>query len=270
MTNTSSFWETWSPYLVYLEDNHLDLRTINALTKMICDPVLVVGAGQGLLVEELRKKGFRVDGVDSCSEMIKFAEQRRGLKLVQTDGKTLPFADESYNTSIIATGVIDFLDNEKQIRQIIQETNRVTQRSGKLLISFYKVHPAAERFLRRIGVITDNGTMRHRRVFELSKQDPKSFISAVRKDGNLGIIGALFELARMHFSLPRQERIISKNLAKILKSADNPDELIGAVSESIPYRNLERVQALFKKLDMPVTEIMVFDPCLVVDLDIKS
>ena len=95
MANETNFWKLWAPHLVYLEDNHLDLRTIGALSEKIVSPVLVVGGGQGLLVHELQKKGFRVDGVDSSPEMVKLAEQRRGVKLILTDGSTLPFADES-------------------------------------------------------------------------------------------------------------------------------------------------------------------------------
>jgi len=62
----------------------------------------------------LRKKGLHVDGVDSSSEMVRLAEQLRGIKLVHTDGSSLPFADENYATTIIPTGVVDFLDDEKQ------------------------------------------------------------------------------------------------------------------------------------------------------------
>lgn len=64
MTELASFWKTWSPYWSYIEDSSLDLETINKLTIAIRNPVLIIGAGQGLLVEQLQKKGFKVDGVD--------------------------------------------------------------------------------------------------------------------------------------------------------------------------------------------------------------
>jgi hypothetical protein len=44
------FWEMWAPYLSYIEDNHLDLANIEKLGGVISDPVLIVGAGQGLLL----------------------------------------------------------------------------------------------------------------------------------------------------------------------------------------------------------------------------
>lgn len=133
MTNKSSFWQLWAPHLALFEDNHLDLRTINIIADKISQPVLIVGGGQGLIIDALRKKGLHVDGVDSNSEMVRLAEQRRGVKLVYTDGSSLPFADESYATTIISTGVVDFLDDEKQILQIINEARRVTKKGGACL-----------------------------------------------------------------------------------------------------------------------------------------
>lgn len=266
MANKSNFWQLWAPHLVYLEDNHLDLRTINALVEKISSPVLVVGGGQGLLVNELQKKGLQVDGVDSSPEMVKYAEQRRGVKLVLTDGSSLPFADGNYSTSIIATGVIDFLDDDNQIRQIIEETRRVTRKTGRLLIAFYKIHPVTEKFLKHIGIVTDQGTLRHRRLFEMSRLEPKDFIAAIRKDTNLSLLSVIAALIRLQLFLPKQERILTKNLSMLLKSAKNADELIASVSESIPYRNRDSIDALFKRLDIPINELLDFETCFVVDI----
>ncbi|MGR9086140.1 MAG: class I SAM-dependent methyltransferase [Gammaproteobacteria bacterium] len=266
MANESNFWQLWAPYLSYLEDNHLDLRTINSLAVRIASPALVVGGGQGLLVDELQKKGLRVDGVDSSPEMIRMAEQRRGVKLVLTDGSSLPFADGSYNTSIIATGVVDFLSDEAHIRRIIQETRRVTQNGGKLLVSFYKVHPVTERFMKRTGLITQQGSLRRRRIFELSRLGPKDFLDAIRKEGNLGLWSALVELIQLQLFLPSQERLLSKNLHRILKTAQNADDLIASVSEAVPYRTEDSILALFEQLNLPVLELIDFTGCFVADI----
>jgi SAM-dependent methyltransferase len=270
MANEANFWQLWAPHLVYLEDNHLDLRAINALVDKISSPTLVVGGGQGLLVNELQKKGLHVDGVDSSPEMVKWAEQRRGVKLVLTDGSSLPFADNSYETSIIATGVVDFLDDEEKIRQIINETCRVTKNDGRLLISFYKLHPITEIFLKRIGIVTEHGTLRRRRIFSLSRLSPMDFIAAIRTDGNMSLFSAVFEAIKLQLLLPKQERVMTKNLSMILKTADNADELIDSVSETNPYRNQESIVDLFRKLDMSITELMKFDACFVAEVSIKQ
>jgi hypothetical protein len=198
--------------------------------------------------------------------MVEYAEARRGLTLVQADAADLPFNDDGYATTIIATGVVDFMKDEEQIRRILHETIRVTEATGKVLVAFYKVHPAAEKFFRRIGIIKEDGTMRHRRVFELSRQDPKSFISSVRTESNLSVLEAMIHSLRMSFFLPPKERKLKRNMANILRSAPNADELLELVPETIPYRNSEAIAALFRRMDMPVNKLTVFDPCVVVDL----
>jgi len=76
MGSPIEFWEKLAPYLSYIEDNFLDLEAIRKLQQHIGDPVLVVGAGQGLLVEELKNIGYTVDGIDNNPRMIEFAENR--------------------------------------------------------------------------------------------------------------------------------------------------------------------------------------------------
>jgi 2-polyprenyl-3-methyl-5-hydroxy-6-metoxy-1,4-benzoquinol methylase len=73
MADTEHYWKRWSPYWVLLEDFFLDLEVINKLTIHIVNPVLIIGAGQGLLVEELQNKGFQVDGIDLEPNMITYA-----------------------------------------------------------------------------------------------------------------------------------------------------------------------------------------------------
>ena len=49
MGSPLQFWESLAPYLSHIEDNFLDLESINKLKSIINDPVLIIGAGQGLL-----------------------------------------------------------------------------------------------------------------------------------------------------------------------------------------------------------------------------
>ena len=102
------------------------------------EPVLVVGAGQGLIVAEIRKKGIRCDGVDWSAEMVKFAKLRRGIDLIQAEGSALPIADGAYATVLYAPGVIDFMADERAIAAMLREGRRVAKDSGKMLIAFYK------------------------------------------------------------------------------------------------------------------------------------
>lgn len=271
MTEVARFWETWAPYLSYIEDNHLDLANIEKLSGIISDPVLIIGAGQGLLVEQLQKSGHKVDGIDQSPQMIKYAETRRGLKLIEADASNLPFASEMYNTAIIATGVVDFLDDDGQVRAIVDEARRVTRDSGKVLVAFLGVHPAAERFARRIGLITDTGTFHQKKFFELTRLSPWQTLMSFRRDTRMGIFRALRELFLLQIFLPRKEKEISKSLAQVWKVADNPQALIDSGIASLPYRTEDDVRALCARLQFPVDRFFVFgNYCYVVQIEPKD
>jgi len=273
MTELANYWKIWSRYWSYEEDNFLDLEAIDKLTIAIRDPILIIGAGQGLLVEQLRKKGVKVDGVDLEPNMIMYAKKRRGLNLIQANAKNMPFADKSYKTSIITTGVVDFLDDEEQIKLIINEALRVTDDSGKVFVAFYKYHPKVEKLLRYTGLITDRGLHRFRRMYEmmrLSLDSPIRFISAIKNEANIGFFSAFLILIKAQMFLPKKEKMATKKFSKVWKQAtnelDNPQLLIDCAPEFIPYRNEENIRNLFINLNIPVHNMFIYDNCAVVQL----
>lgn len=273
MTERASFWKTWSPYWSYCEDSSLDVEAINKLTIAIRNPVLIIGAGQGLLVEQLQKKGFKVDGVDLEPNMIMYAKERRGLNLIQANAKNMPFSDKSYKTSIITTGVVDFLDDEEQIKLIINEALRVTDDSGKAFVAFYKYHRKVEKHLKDTGLITDKGLLRYRRLYELTKisfDNPVGFISAIKNDANVGFLSALLALIGTAILLPKKDKRRRKDFSKIWKQASrelyNPELLIDCSPEFVPYRNEEQIRNLFKNLNIPIHNMFIYASCAVVQL----
>jgi hypothetical protein len=265
MTVSSTYWDIWAPYLPYLEDNLLDLETITELSASVTDPVLVVGAGQGLLVQGLTQKGFRVDGVERSPVMIEYARSRRGLKLIEADARNMPFDDNTYATSIIATGVVDFMDDEQLVKEIVDETKRVTTDTGKVFVAFFGVHPATEKFLRTIGLIA-NGRLYQRRVLQLSRLRPIAALAAIRKEADLSFLRAIQAVLTMQIGLPSKEKRIAKMWAKIFKEADNPDLLIRAAAESLPFRTELDIRDLFRRLDIQVRNLQVFGSCTVAQL----
>lgn len=80
MKETMSYWTAWSPYWLYQEDFFLDLDAINKLTAFITNPVLIIGAGQGLLVSQLQKKNFTVDGIELDPQMISYAKKKKRIR----------------------------------------------------------------------------------------------------------------------------------------------------------------------------------------------
>jgi predicted TPR repeat methyltransferase len=126
---SSNFWDALAPYHSKLENSYLDLSSLRRIVHDIYPPVLVVGAGQGLIVAELQKKGVQCAGVDLSSEMIRYAKIRRGLDLVQAAASAMPFGKGSYRTIIYATGVVDFMSDEEEIRLILSEARRIADHS---------------------------------------------------------------------------------------------------------------------------------------------
>ena len=51
----SAFWDALAPHHSALEDNYLNRASFRRIAHEIHEPVLVVGAGQGLIVAELHK-----------------------------------------------------------------------------------------------------------------------------------------------------------------------------------------------------------------------
>jgi hypothetical protein len=59
MSVATKYWDGFSVYMEYMENAlGINLDNLGPIIPLIKSPVLVVGAGQGLLVEELRKRGF--------------------------------------------------------------------------------------------------------------------------------------------------------------------------------------------------------------------
>src|SRR5687768_11109487 len=109
VNSSTQFWDELAAHHAAIENSYFDLRSVRAILNEIESPVLVVGAGQGLIVEELIRRGFICDGVDLSPEMIRHAKERRGLTLVNANARSMPFPDGSYQTIMYATGVIDFI-----------------------------------------------------------------------------------------------------------------------------------------------------------------
>src|SRR5664279_906803 len=100
MKQTSDFWDALAPHHAAIENNYFDLSSLRRILPELREPVLVVGAGQGLIVAELLKMGMQCDGVDFSSEMLRHARLRRGLSLIQADAKVMPLKNGAYQTIV--------------------------------------------------------------------------------------------------------------------------------------------------------------------------
>lgn len=265
---SSRYWNVWAPYWSQIEDNYLDLESLDRLSSLIESPVLVVGAGQGLLVEHLGSKGLAVHGVDLDPLMIEYARRRRGLRMILADGTRLPLAGKSSRTTIVATGVVDLMDDEQLIRSIITEAVRVTNHDGSVLVAFYRLNPKAERLFRSAGLITHEDRLLQKTVYEMARMSVPELIATVSRLAGVSSLRAFLMLARFPLTLPARERRMARSLARMLRKAardlGSMDPLLDSAIEQVPFRNEESIERLFSRLDLPVHEMHVFDTCHVV------
>ena len=248
-----------------MENNYLDLPSLRRIIHDIRQPVLVVGAGQGLIVAELRKNGLRADGVDLSSEMIKYAKTRRGLNFVQADARAMPFGEGSYETIIYATGVVDFIGDEEQIRVILNEARRTARQSGNIFVAFYRFSAASEDFLARLGLLRNN-VLAVREALEIHRLKPIQAIAWVKKRTGAGYFRSGILSLRSWALSTTHEKTLAFNMQRIFRKMDHVHLLISAAPEKQPYRNEPEIRNLFERLAIPVKKLEVTDSCYLVQI----
>lgn len=263
MTRSSNFWDALAPHHSKIENSYLDLPSLRRIAHDINPPVLVVGAGQGLIVAELQKKGVPCDGVDLSSEMIRYARIRRGLDLVQADASAMPFGKGTYRTIIYATGVVDFISDEGEIRVIMNEARRIADPSGNIFVAFYRLSVATEDFVARLGLLRNN-VLRHRETLEIYRLSPVQAIAWVAKRTNVGFARAAIMSVRSWAFSSWQEKRNAFRMQRIFAKANRADALIQAAPEKQAYRNEAEIRNLFTRLAIPIKQLGAFGSCCIV------
>jgi SAM-dependent methyltransferase len=263
MSYCPDFWNALAQFHAEVEDSNFDRASVRRLLPEIESPVLVVGAGQGLIVAELRKHGFECAGVDLSPEMIRHAQLRRGLALVQADAKAMPFPAASYQTIIYATGVVDFTAEENEIRAMLTEARRVVKELGKVFVAFYRAGAAQEQFLTMVGLLRD-GRLALRESFELYLLNPAQMVGWVANRTALGRVRATILLLRLSALCTMQERRTTLRMQRAFRKIGDPRRLIDAAPDKLPYRNEREIETMFKRLRIPIKRLSAFGSCWVV------
>ena len=259
-STSSAFWDALAPHLSLIEDNYLDRRSARLLMSQLQEPVLVVGAGQGLIVAEIRKKGIRCDGVDWSAAMVKFANLRRGIDLIQADGGALPIADGAYATIIYATGVIDFTEDERAIAAMLREGRRVARDSGKMFVAFYRHSDALESFMAAVGLLKGN-VLAVRESLKLHLLNPFQMTAWAAKRTGRSSLGAAAWMLRVSLSTTMQEKTPPFKMQKVFRRLGDPKLLLDAAPQSQPYRNETEIRRLFDRLKIPLQGLERFASC---------
>ncbi len=258
--NASSYWDTLAPHHWRLENNYLDVSSVRLILGDIRQPVMVVGAGQGLIVEELRRQGLRCDGIDLSAEMMEYARSRRGLTLVRANATAMPFVDGTYETVIVATGVIDFMADLQQIETILREANRIVSETGNVFVAFYRFSAAQQRFLTSLGLLRDD-TLHMRSALVLNRLGYGALVAWVAKMAGISTFQAVLLCISTGLGSTKRERAIALAMRRVIAQAGDPDAFIEAAPETQPYRDKPAIGRLLDSLSMRIEDWQASSSC---------
>ncbi len=265
MNHFPDYWDALALHHTATENNYLDVPSLRPIIRDIRPPALVVGAGQGLIVEALLKRGIQTDGVDLSSEMIRQAKKRRGLILIEANAKALPFGEGTYETIIYATGVIDFISDEAQISMILNEAKRVMKQSGKIFVAFYKMSVASEAFTTKLGLLRNN-VLSFRETLELYRMNPLQMIAWVAKKAEIDLFRATILSLRTWTLSTMKEKAVAFNLQKVFRKMGQANSVIDTAPQNQPYRNEPEIRNLFKRLAIPIKKLAASNSCYIVQI----
>jgi len=265
MTTCSDFWSALAPFHADVEDTNFDIASVRRLMPEFQSPVLIVGAGHGLIVAELRKNRFECDGIDLNAEMIRQAKLRRGIELIQADARAMPFAEASYQTIIYATGVVDFTADENAIKAMLTEGQRLIKSPGKIFVAFYKTSAVQESFLTKVGLLKDE-KMALRQSFELYLLNPVQMIGWVATRAGVSHFSAFMTMIHLSVRCTMQERRATLRMQRVFRKIQEPQSLVNAAPQELPYRDEKGIESLFKRLDIPIMRFSKFSSCCVVQI----
>lgn len=120
------------------EEAGLSPVNLPEIVESLSSPVLLIGAGAGRNLSFLKELGFSVIGIDTSPSMIALAREQ-GIEIVHGDGQLLPFADGSFSSVIISTGVINSNSvYSDEFDKLLSETSRVLKARGSLCAGFLR------------------------------------------------------------------------------------------------------------------------------------
>jgi hypothetical protein len=154
-------WDALALGWVAWESLGMTPASLRPLEHRIQPPVLVVGAGQGLIVEHFSRRGMDVVGVDGSRAMIEEAWARRRLRLVHGWAHALPFAAEAFATVILTTGVVP-VQAAGATAAIMVEAMRVSRPGALLIAGFYCPSEPARRTGEVLGYFREGGLQQER------------------------------------------------------------------------------------------------------------
>ncbi|MFN8006072.1 MAG: class I SAM-dependent methyltransferase [Terriglobia bacterium] len=97
------------------------------------DRILEVGAGSGLLLEQMAQKVHEAHGTDLSAEMLKLVPPRKNIFLQRMDSDRLQFTDSSFD-KVICNAVFQCFPNAAYAERCLKEMIRVCKTGGMIYV----------------------------------------------------------------------------------------------------------------------------------------
>ncbi|MFH1130562.1 MAG: ATP-binding cassette domain-containing protein, partial [Pseudomonadota bacterium] len=221
------------------------------------------------IVERLKKAGFDAHGVDADETMIAMGKKRRSLEMLRADARNLPIKAEAYGTVIISSGVIDYIEDRIKIKEMCKEALRVLRPHGHLLVFCYKIDPAVEKVYKKLGVVV-GGKYYMKRLFEIQEgveENPLGCVKMIARWTGNSYLRTFLYWSRLGIALPKKVKREDEKVRGILSLAAqngvDPQKLVDATPEVVPYRDVEDLETLGKDIGYVFDAITECNDCLV-------
>ncbi len=107
---------------------------IESMATWLTDPVLLIGAGRGMMLQALQAAGYATTAVDWSANMVAEAQREGIFGLSHGDAEHLPDDDQTLATVIISTGVLLPTHTRGRREAYLAEARRVLLPAGRLIL----------------------------------------------------------------------------------------------------------------------------------------
>ena len=192
--------------------------------------------------------------------MLEYARVRRGLTLVRANATAMPFADGTYETVIIATGVIDFMADSRDIETVLREANRIVSGTGNVFVAFYRFSAAQRRFLASLGLLRGD-TLHVRSALAMHRLGFGALVAWVAKTAGVSVFRALLLCIGAGLRSTKQERAAALATRRMIAQAGDSAALIEAAPETQPYRDKPVIGRLLEGLSVRIEDWQTSGSC---------
>jgi SAM-dependent methyltransferase len=127
---------------------------LKKILQLLIDPTgktnLDIGGDNGVISYLLRQRGGHWCSADLEPKTVSAIRELVGSDVYQIDGRTVPFADQTFDQIVI----VDFLEHIPDDRRFVRELARVSKPGGTLIVNVPHLKPGSllNRFRHRIGL----------------------------------------------------------------------------------------------------------------------